>query len=409
MSLTVKHLNNDASFSLTFEPISPFPPSPGRPSNTFTILLDPWLSGPSKIFHSKFSISHLKTPACISSLQELPEPDLVVISQDKTDHCHEATLKQLSPSGRKTLILAEPGAARTIRKWKYFDASKVIPFKRWENPHLRPTDNLLRIPVPPVTENGTPGEVTIAFLPQKNDLTGLHNAIGITYRPPTLSTSLFDPPYATPPCSPRSCTSTFSSQTDRALSVIFSPHGCTYQTIAPYATSHLVSQAALPLTTLLHPFDRISNPWYLGGNIISGFPGGVSIAHNLCPHTWISAHDGDKESTGFATWSIKSRKWEREDVARVVSPRRESFGAREKMRVVGTEVLVLASGEAVRLVSGGDPFASGARLRVEGPSLFRADDGVQRVLRGDEDSTCGDDCRVEEIGSRAAISALCVS
>ncbi|RAL63061.1 hypothetical protein DID88_004146 [Monilinia fructigena] len=243
------------------------------------------------------------------------------------------------------------GCSKDNKKWKYFDASKVIPFKRWENPHLRPTDNLVRIPVPPITDNGTPGEVTIAFLPQKNDLTGLHNAIGISYRPPTLSTSFSDPSYATPQCSPRSFTSTLSSQTDRALSVIFSPHGCTYQTIAPYATSHLVSQAALPLTTLLHPFDRISNPWYLGGNIISGFPGGVSIAQNLSPRTWISAHDGNKESTGFATWSIKSRKWEREEVESVVSPRSEKFGEKEKM-AMGTEVLVLESGEVVRFVQG---------------------------------------------------------
>ncbi|QSZ35367.1 hypothetical protein DSL72_008237 [Monilinia vaccinii-corymbosi] len=381
MSLTVKHLNNDASFLLTFEPISPFPPSPGRPSNTFTILLDPWLSGPSKIFHPRFSISHLKTPSCISSLQELSEPDLVVISQNKTDHCHEATLRQLSPSGGKTLILAEPGAAKTIKRWKCFDASKVIPLKRWRDPHLHPTDNLLRIPVPPITHNGMPGEVTMAFLTQKKDLTGLHNAIGITYRPPTHSTSLFDPPHATPPSSPRSFTSTFSSQTDRALSVIFSPHGCTYQTIAPYATSHLVSQAALPLTSLLHPFDRISNPWYLGGNIISGFPGGVAIAQNLCARTWISAHDGDKTSTGFATWSIRSRKWEREEVASVVSPRREGFREKRGMGM-GTEVLVLGSGEGVRLVSGADVFGVGVRLE----RVYGERDGEKHIhIHEDED------------------------
>ncbi|KAM3089174.1 hypothetical protein ACMFMG_000785 [Clarireedia jacksonii] len=356
MSLTVKHLNSDASFLLTFEPISPFPPTPGQSSNAFTILLDPWISGPSKIFHPKFSISTLKTPSCVSSLQELPEPDLVVISQDKTDHCHEATLKQLPSNGGKTLILAEPGAAKTIKRWKYFDTSKVISLKRWEDPRLRQKETIQRIPVPASTPNGSPGEVTITFLPQKNDLTGLHNAIGITYRPPITNHHYHHQnSQLTPPSSPHSFQSTFSSISDRALSVIFSPHGCTYRTIAPYATSHLIAEAALPLTTLLHAFDRISNPWYLGGNIISGFPGGREIAQNLCARSWISAHDGDKVTTGFASWSIKSKKWEREEVESVVSPRSDKFPERR----MGPEVLVLGTGEEVRLVQGLELFGMG--------------------------------------------------
>ncbi|APA06459.1 hypothetical protein SS1G_12864 [Sclerotinia sclerotiorum 1980 UF-70] len=380
MSLTVKHLNNDASFLLTFAPISPFPPSPGRPEDSFTILFDPWLSGPSKIFHSKFSISHLKTPSCISSLSEIPEPDLVIISQNKTDHCHEETLKQLSPNGSKTLILAEAGTAKTIKRWKYFSSSKIITLKRWQDPRLRKSDNIIRIPVPSQSHNATPGEVTIAFLPQKNDLTGLHNAIGITYRPPTITTFIHPPEtnYTTPPASPHSFASTLSNPTDRALSVIFSPHGCTYRTISPYATSHLISQAALPLTSLLHPFDRISNPWYLGGNIISGFPGGVSIAQNLCAKTWISAHDGEKMNAGVATWRIRSKKWEREEVERVVSPRGEKFSSSSsssssaEKRGIGTEVLVLGSGEGVRLVQGG--YGGGVRIEREGMRLRVGDE-----------------------------------
>ncbi|CAD6441441.1 04896fbf-e66b-4b7f-9198-e9ec3e4f3657-CDS [Sclerotinia trifoliorum] len=386
MSLTVKHLNNDASFLLTFAPISPFPPSPSRLEDSFTILFDPWLSGPSKIFHSKFSISHLKTPSCISSLSEIPEPDLVIISQDKTDHCHEETLKQLSSNSSKTLILAEPGAAKTIKRWKYFSSSKVIPLKRWEDPRLRQSDNILRIPVPSQSHNGIPGEVTIAFLPQKNDLTGLHNAIGITYRPPTHTISFTNPSetnYATPPSSPHSFASTLSNPTDRALSVIFSPHGCTYRTIAPYATSHLISEAALPLTSLLHPFDRISNPWYLGGNIISGFPGGVSIAQNLCAKTWISAHDGEKTNAGVATWSIRSRKWEREEVESVVSPRGEKFSEKGG---IGTEVLVLGSGEGVRLVQGSYGFGGGSGVRIEreglGPGLGNTNLEINKEVDG---------------------------
>jgi hypothetical protein len=109
----------------------------------------------------------------------------------------------------------------------------------------------------------------------------------------------------------------------------------------PYASSHLVPSGALPLTALLHCFDRISNPWYLGGNICSGFPGGVEIAQNLLAQCWISAHDGEKEISGFATSRTQMRKWARDEVEQVVSPRSDKFPDKK----IGTEVFVLDVGE----------------------------------------------------------------
>jgi hypothetical protein len=342
MSLTVKHLNSDASFLLTFQPILPSPPWPGQSPKTFTILLDPWISGPSKIFHPKFSISRHKAPPCISSLRELPEPDLVVISQEKSDHCHEQTLTQLPRSGGTTRILAEPAAAKLIKSWKYFDAEKLHVLPRWEPK----TSTVHRVAIPPLTPHGSPGEVTIAFLAQKHDITGLHSAIGITYRPPSVCH-----PLDTPPSSPQSFQTTFSkSGSGRTMSVIYSPHGCSYKTLAPFVTSHLVSEAALPLTALLHCFDKVTNSWYLGGNICSGFPGGLEIAQNLCAKTWISAHDGDKETTGFASSKVVTHKYEREEVESVVSPRSEKFPYRR----TGTEAVVLNVGEELTLTQAMD-------------------------------------------------------
>ena len=341
----MKHLNSDASFLLTFQPILPFPPSPGQPPKTFTILLDPWICGPSKIFHHKFSITRQKAPSCISSLRELPEPDLVIISQDKSDHCHEQTLTQLPGSGGKTQILAEPAAAKTIKGWKYFDADKLLVLPRWEAPNQRKESTVHRIAIPPISSYGTQGEVTIAFLAQKHDITGLHSAIGITYRPPS-----FCHPFDSPPASPNSFQTTFStSVTDRTMSVIYSPHGCNYKTLAPYVTSHLVSEAALPLTALFHCFDKVTNSWYLGGNICSGFPGGLEIAQNLCAKAWISAHDGDKESKGFANNKVVIEKYEREEVESVVSPRSGKFP-----RKTGTEAVVLKVGEEMTLTQAMD-------------------------------------------------------
>jgi hypothetical protein len=344
MSLTIKHVNSDASFLLTFEPIpTSFPPTPGQSHNPFTILLDPWVSGSSKIWHSKFSISKHTIPACISSLTELPEPDLVIISQAKSDHCHRESLTQLPASGGKTIILAEPAAAKIIRGWKYFDAEKVVTLPKWEDSRGRKGTNIHRVPIPALGPEGEKGEVTIAYMAQKADLTGLHSAVGITYRPPT-TRDLFP---LTPPASPhsgQSLTSTYHQE--RSLSVIFSPHGCNYKTLSPYVASHLMAEAALPLTALLHCFDRITNAWYLGGTICSGFPGGLEIAQKLCAKTWISAHDGDKESTGFAVSKTVIEKYDREKVESIVSPRSEKFPNRR----TGTEAVVLQPGEEKRLV-----------------------------------------------------------
>jgi hypothetical protein len=137
---------------------------------------------------------------------------------------------------------------------------------------------------------------------------------------------------------------------ERTLSVIYAPHGCNYKTLTPYITSHLINEAALPLTALLHCFDKVQSAWWLGGNICSGFPGGREIAENLCARAWISAHDGDKELKGFASSKLVVEKYEREDVESVISPRSEKFPNRR----IGTEAVVLDVGEEIHLNSAMD-------------------------------------------------------
>lgn len=343
MSVTVKHLNADASFLLTFEPLHTFPPSPGssRNSTAFSVVLDPWLQGASKIWHSKFSVSTHKEQPCCSSLDVL-DPDLVVISQDKDDHCHAPTLQTLPRSQGKTTILAQPAAANTIRSWKYFDASKVVTLRKWDE---KRESTVHRIALPALDSTGIAGEITIAYLEQKRDITGLHSAVAITYRAPTSGQNANTYYPLTPPASPTSQPPSPRSQpSSKTLSVIFSPHGLPYSCVAPYASEHLVRAAALPLTALLHCFDRITNPWYLGGNICAGLPTGRDIAQNLLAGTWISAHDGDKETKGFASTKIMTRRFDKQEVEDAVSPKTPGFPQGR-----GTEVIILGVGEDIRL------------------------------------------------------------
>ncbi|MCJ1229162.1 hypothetical protein MMC12_005827 [Toensbergia leucococca] len=393
MSLTIRHLNGDSTFLLTFSPVSPWPLSADahRTPGTFSILLDPWLSGPSKIWHPKFALSKHTIPSCIQHLSEIPEPNVVLISQDKPDHCHEETLRQLNSSSKITTILAEPAAAKRIRGWKYFSTSSVYALPPYSE---RKHDSMIRFLIPGSTPADNPGEATIAFIPARYDMTGLHNAVGITYRPPS-STSSFDAHLSnlsslsysstntpvegtglddlplTPPDSPNLSTGTLSTSPttttlsatsatfssissnssffpksragrEKTLSLIYSPHGVTYSLIRTYASSHLVKAAALPLTALLHSFDRVQNPWYLGGNISAGLPGGLEIAQNLLAKCWVSAHDEEKEDTGFSVKKISCKKYSVEQVQEMVK-----LGSR--CGKVGMEVRVLGVGEEMVL------------------------------------------------------------
>jgi hypothetical protein len=360
MSLTVKALNGDTSFLLTFSPpIAPLS-SPGLFPGSFTLLIDPFLCGSAKILSSKFSLSKHKTRPCIASLQELDqEPDILLISQDKPDHCHEETLRQL-PSNCQSTILASPAAARKIRGWQHFAPSQVLSLDRYSEADL---SSIFRMTLPPFSPTGAPGEVTVAFLPARRDISGLHNAVGITYRPPcsVLSASLGSymdlPP--TPPASPRSPRTISSTprtivpsphnDREKTLSVLYSPHGVSYDIIRPYASSHLVSESALPLSLLMHSFDRVTNPIYLGGNIAAGSPGGVEIARNLLAKAWISAHDADKINKGVSVKQIRMRKFGLDEIKRMLIGGDE---ASETGVSIQTKLVSLAAGEEFRIERG---------------------------------------------------------
>ncbi|KAI4124682.1 MAG: hypothetical protein LQ338_004682 [Usnochroma carphineum] len=415
MSLKIKHLNGDTTFLLTFSPSEQRPSLShyGRPPGTFSVLVDPWLSGPSTMWHPKFLLSKHTVSSCISNLSHIPEPNVVLISQDKPDHCHEPTLRQLDPTSSLTNVLAVPTAAKKIRGMKHFHPDRVHALPAYSS---KSHDSVIRFYIPPLNPGGAPGEATIAYIPAKMDVSGLHNALGITYRPPTAAPCpvRYSPPSEsspypnfsspnphhqpinmppTPPQSPpqrpssiscstnpstlstasstsiplsptssattaplttlpttasshghshspsaSSTTSTPFTRPAKTLSLLYSPHGLSYSPhLIPYATNHLVSHAALPLTALIHGFDRVENPWYMGGNVNAGVFNGLEIAKNLMARHWIGAHDEVKENSGLAVMKVKMKKFAVEEVRECV--RRELGGGG------GCDVRVLDVGE----------------------------------------------------------------
>lgn len=493
MSVTVTHLNADTSFLLTFSaeanPTLSENTGTSRDHSFFTVLIDPWLSGPSIVTAPWFARTEHRIPSAITHLSEIAQPDVVIVSQNKPDHCHKETLLQLRADG-KTIIAAEPGAAKKIKSWNHFEPAKIHGLCRYD-PSIK-SGRSLRFSIPALSPQGFLGELNISFIPARQYMTGLHNAIGITYKAPTHTKSIapiatvdlpkttryfhiplspatlppsspqplasplanrpmsfdqparepvrvsqapkakghrpqlsrssntasseflpvFDQPAIrvegeieqesetivhnsitipaespgadhsfdfrdksspftfidsplTPPDTPASSTfistsagsqasplvppsptstlfhhrrtshipshqrslSSVSSMPNlitpvtparpRAISIIYSPHGLPLSDLQPYIQNHLVRlPGALPLTLLFHSFDRVQNPWYLGGNIMAGMEGGAEIARELMARCWISAHDEPKDDRGISVKKLRVTRISADDVRR---------------------------------------------------------------------------------------------
>jgi hypothetical protein len=146
--------------------------------------------------------------------------------------------------------------------------------------------------------------------------------------------------------SPRTIVPSPYNDREKTLSVIYSPHGVSYDVIRPYASSYLVSESALPLTALLHSFDCVENPWWLGGNISAGSPGGMEIAKSLYAKAWISAHDADKDNRGWAVKLTQIAQHAVDDIKRML----EDGAVRKKL--LNTEVITLGPSEQRRIAVG---------------------------------------------------------
>ena len=405
MSLTVQQLNPDTTFLLTFSP--PFAPSKlaKRFPGDFTILVDPWLKGSSSILHPSFQLSHHTAESAVRSLAELKRlPDLIIVSQDKPDHCHKESLCSL-PKDVGVAILATPAAARKIQGWKHFDASQVHALKAY---NAASPDTVVRIRLPAYSSASAAGEITIVNVPAKHDMTGLHNAIGITYQPPSTILSLSTqynrhaakstvqlsehgisaapmaerprtagsnprPPFLDPlgksntiPDPPPMPMSTEAPETlsrphsradsgigrissdrskrsrnrEQIVSVIYTPHGLPPRILQPYIQNHLRPLHALPVSALFHSMNMETNPWFMGGVVATGAPGGIEIVKKIggVSH-WISAHDEVKDNTGIATVWIKSRQYALQEVQDMLSENGHE----------GTKVHRLGVGETVRM------------------------------------------------------------
>jgi hypothetical protein len=91
---------------------------------------------------------------------------------------------------------------------------------------------------------------------------------------------------------------------------------------------------------MIHSTTAVEGPWYLGGNIATGCPGGLDVARQLLPTVWIAAHDKFVNpgkniwTTEYDIMDVQTQFWE------------ELLEQREKRK---PQILRLEAGDTVRV------------------------------------------------------------
>nr|OQO16094.1 hypothetical protein B0A51_16114 [Rachicladosporium sp. CCFEE 5018] len=297
------HLNADNSWLLQI----PRPASATRKGSRvyYNILIDPWFTGGQTDISWWFSLQFHAIPSAVQSIQEVEELiwrneavargdgegdgeqrgeaaiDAVAISHEFTDHCHEATLREV---GRDVPVFAVKKAAKLIQGWKHFRTVVQVPvYKPGDRLDWRET-SLLPLPA----------WIGISRLEQKSDPVGLHAALMIAFENGRRSSIAGQ-------------NGEHVDADDTAEALLHTPHG-----ISHVAVSTIISQADPPIRTiaLLHGLSDVKvgeTPLGPALQINLGARNGVHVQQALQASSWFGTHDEVKKGSGIVAKMIKSR------------------------------------------------------------------------------------------------------
>ena len=132
---------------------------------------------------------------------------------------------------------------------------------------------------------------------------------------------------------------------EKTISIIYTPHGVNYKSVVePYAHAHLLPRNALPLTALFHSVNVEQNPWFMGGVVAAGAPGGLPIAQQLRAQHWIGAHDEDKNNRGMATVWIKSKQYTIKDLQDMLMKGMDDLAIHTKVHLLDVDETLRITG-----------------------------------------------------------------
>lgn len=267
------HLNADTTWLVQL----PYPKhaAPADRSH-LKILIDPWLQGPQSDVASWFSTQwHVVAPT-VQTIQELntlleqveerPEGssaiDVVAISHEFTDHCHQETLLELRET---TPIFATDKAADLIRSWSYFQT--VVTMPGFPGPEESLHDTLGNDLLPPW--------IGIGRVVTEGNALYFHSAVVIAF---TLKDERLD-------------------EITMAEAIIYSPHGIKSSDL------RCIKAAGIQALALLHGMHDVRI--WMTKQLNLGALNGIEATRVIGARYWVATHDEAKRGSGLISWLLQ--------------------------------------------------------------------------------------------------------
>ncbi|KAK1585445.1 uncharacterized protein LY79DRAFT_581061 [Colletotrichum navitas] len=302
------HLNADTTWLIQL----PYPPSCTPPSGRrrFNILLDPWLKGPQTDVATWFSTQWHVVESSVQTLDQLnsilagleqggggPKVtnnsyiDAVAISHEFTDHCHQATLRELPSS---TPVIAPDKAARLVRSWKHFSSVITTPCfssitESWK------TD---------LSIAGLPSWIGIGRIATNGNAMYFHSAIMIAF------------------------------DLGKAETILYSPHGVQASDLS------CVRDCGLSTLALLHGLHDVRI--WMTKQLNLGAMNGIKAVCETGARYWIATHDEQKKGTGFIAPMLQRTRYTLKEAV-------DAEESRMKSKIPEYEFVELGSGDGVVL------------------------------------------------------------
>uniref|UniRef100_A0A0W0FRJ5 Metallo-beta-lactamase domain-containing protein n=1 Tax=Moniliophthora roreri TaxID=221103 RepID=A0A0W0FRJ5_MONRR len=292
MPVILHHLNADSSWLVSFsEP-------------NYTLLLDPWFTGPQVDFHPLFSSQSHVIPSQFTSIQELTSHltaqnrriDAVIVSFEFSDHLHKETIEGDGGLGARTPFFALPRAGKVLRSWGR-ECVQDIP----------EADSTVKVNTDPDAELA----IELSYVTATTTYTGrrLHGALAISFPMPEQKKGV----------------------------VLCSPHGIPSQDLEQWYQRSKNKREEI--VAVISGWDAISNPWWLGGAISLGAPSIIPFLRSLPKPSlvryWIRTHDEHKDKRGLVGKVLRRDVWTKDMVSKEFGPELEvvELGSGEQLGI----------------------------------------------------------------------------
>jgi hypothetical protein len=316
------HLNADTTWLIQL----PYPsPAASSAQSYYNILLDPWLQGPQSDVASWFSTQwHVEAPT-VQTMDELNslllqleerQPgasaiDVVVISHEFTDHCHQATLVELS---KQTPVFATDKAADLIRTWAHFETVATMPaFSGAKQGGLQDA----------LGHSLLPAWLGIGRVVTDGNALYYHSAVLIAFN--LRGRTLDD-------------TEAESSSTE---AIVYSPHGIKASDLLCLKTSGISTLG------LLHGLDDVRI--WMTAQLNLGALNGIQAVRACGAKYWIATHDEAKRGGGFISWLLQRTTYTLRDAIQAEEASQMAEEEGKALAESNYEFIELGSGEALAL------------------------------------------------------------